>query len=516
MVNYKEILRLNHEGYSQRQIESSVHCSRHTVRDVLAVAQKHNLTWPLDESVTNEQIESILFPERYSSVSMYLEPDYTYIHSELAKRGVTLTLLWNEYVQKAEAIGKKPYMTTQFGDKYRAWARITKATMRIHHKPGDAMQVDWAGDTLPIYDSETGETWAEYIKTYTDNTFVEMTKLYDEGKSVGYELDEEYLETIETEWDSMEAVAKSYGYTVNDYAEMNYGRGVNEKVFKGMYERYYYAFTYAENFAENEEVSADDIDAYYGENAERFDSVSYKTYFASGTAAEGEDVKAAMEEAKAKAEAVLAGTEEAEFTEANYSVKASVSGTYADWLFDEARVAGDKELFETESGYYVVEFVEANDLHYNTVDVRHILVAPEDTSNETAWQEALEAAEEYEAEWKELGGSEENFAEVAAKYSVDSSAANGGLYENVFKGQMVTEFEDWCFDPARKAGDSEIIKTQFGYHIMYFSGVAEEYYSYVVDNAIRGERLNAHIDEIIEGVEVSELFGNRFVGKHYA
>ncbi len=367
-----------------------------------------------------------------------------------------------------------------------------------------------------VYDSETGETWAEYIKTYTDNTFVEMTKLYDEGKSVGYELDEEYFETIETEWDSMEAVAKSYGYTVNDYAEMNYGRGVNEKVFKGMYERYYYAFTYAENFAENEEVSADDIDAYYGENAERFDSVSYKTYFASGTAAEGEDVKAAMEEAKAKAEAVLAGTEEAEFTEANYSVKASVSGTYADWLFDEARVAGDKELFETESGYYVVEFVEANDLHYNTVDVRHILVAPEDTSNETAWQEALEAAEEYEAEWKELGGSEENFAEVAAKYSVDSSAANGGLYENVFKGQMVTEFEDWCFDPARKAGDSEIIKTQFGYHIMYFSGVAEEYYSYVVDNAIRGERLNAHIDEIIEGVEVSELFGNRFVGKHYA
>ncbi|MBE6892628.1 MAG: hypothetical protein E7482_01280 [Ruminococcaceae bacterium] len=367
-----------------------------------------------------------------------------------------------------------------------------------------------------VYDSETGETWADYIKTYTDNTFVEMTKLYDEGKSVGYELDAEYLEKIDAEWDSMELVAKSYGYSANDYAEMNYGRGVNEKVFKEMYERYYYAFTYAENFAENEEVSADDIDAYYSENTERFDSVSYKTYFVSGTAAEGEDAEAAMNEAKAKAEAVLAGTEEAEFTEVNYSEKVSVSGTYADWLFDEARVAGDKELFETESGYYVVEFVEANDLHYNTVDVRHILVAPEDTSNETAWQEALEAAEEYEAEWKELGGSEENFAEVAAKYSVDSSAANGGLYENVFKGQMVTEFEDWCFDSARKAGDSEIIKTQFGYHIMYFSGVAEEYYSYVVDSAVRGERLNAHIDEIIEGVEVSELFGNRFVGKHYA
>ncbi len=367
-----------------------------------------------------------------------------------------------------------------------------------------------------VYNSETGETWADYVKDYTDRTFVEMTKLYDEGKAAGYELDEEYYETIEAEWDSMEAVAKSYGYSANEYAELNYGRGVNEKVFKEMYERYYYAFTYAENVAENEEVTASDIDAYYGEHAEDFDSISYKTFYVSGSAAEGENAEDAMAEAKAKAEAVLAGTEEAEFNEVDYSVKASVSGTYADWLFDEARVAGDKELFETESGYYVVEFVEANDLHYNTVDVRHILVAPADTANETAWQEALEAAEKYEAEWKELGGSEENFAEIAAKYSVDGSAANGGLYENVFKGQMVKEFEDWSFDPARKAGDSEIIKTQFGYHIMYFSGVAEEYYSYVVDSAVRGERLNAYIDEIIEGVEVSELFGNRFVGKHLA
>lgn len=54
-------------------------------------------------------------------------------------------------------------MTTQFGDKYRAWARITKATMRIHHKPGDAMQVDWAGDTLSVYDSMTGEITPAYL-----------------------------------------------------------------------------------------------------------------------------------------------------------------------------------------------------------------------------------------------------------------------------------------------------------------------------------------------------------------
>lgn len=367
-----------------------------------------------------------------------------------------------------------------------------------------------------VYNSETGETWADYVKDFTDKTIVEMTKLYDEGKKAGYELDEEYIEIIEAEWDAMKEAAATYGYSANEYVELNYGRGVNEKVFKEMYERYYYAFSYSENVAENEEVSASDIDAYYNEHSENFDSVSYKSYFVSGTADEGEDEKAAMDEARAEAEAVLSGTEKVEFTESNYYVKSSISKTYVDWLFDEARVAGDKEIFETESGYYVVEFVELNDLHYNTVDVRHVLVTPEDTADDAAWQDALAAAEKYEAEWKELGGSEENFAEIAAKYSVDGSAANGGLYENVFKGQMVAEFEDWCFDPARKAGDSEIIRTQYGYHLMYFSGVAEEYYSYVIDSAVRNERLNAYIDGITEGVEVAELFGNKFVGKHFA
>ena len=74
----------------------------------------------------------------------------------LAKPGVTLTLLWEEYCRKCYEGGHTPYMSTQFGDKYRKWARITKATMRIQHKPGDAIQVDWAGDTVPVYDSVTG------------------------------------------------------------------------------------------------------------------------------------------------------------------------------------------------------------------------------------------------------------------------------------------------------------------------------------------------------------------------
>jgi len=95
----------------------------------LKAAKEKNIEWPLEEAVTNAQLEEILFPDKYYSLSNYLTPDFEHIHKELAKPGVTLSLLWMEYAHKCETCGKRPYMTTQFGDKYRAWAKITKATI---------------------------------------------------------------------------------------------------------------------------------------------------------------------------------------------------------------------------------------------------------------------------------------------------------------------------------------------------------------------------------------------------
>ena len=100
---------------------------------------------------------------RKSASIPYAVINYEYIHRELSKKGVTLTLLWQEYCERAYANGETPYMSTQFGDKYRRWARVTKATMCINHKPGDTMQVDWAGGTIPYYDSITGEEYKAYL-----------------------------------------------------------------------------------------------------------------------------------------------------------------------------------------------------------------------------------------------------------------------------------------------------------------------------------------------------------------
>lgn len=93
MTNYRKILEMYSQGHSQRSIEASVHCSHQTVRSVLDRAQELNITCPLDDDVTNEMLEELLHESRNSSTTPYAIINYEYIHRELSKNGVTLTLL---------------------------------------------------------------------------------------------------------------------------------------------------------------------------------------------------------------------------------------------------------------------------------------------------------------------------------------------------------------------------------------------------------------------------------------
>ena len=110
MVNYREILRLNALGYSQRSIATGAKASRNTVKDVLEKASEKNITWPLDEDITNAVLDEMLSEKNEQQSSLYAPIDYEYIHTELSKKGVTLTLLWQEYCEKAYANGQKPYI----------------------------------------------------------------------------------------------------------------------------------------------------------------------------------------------------------------------------------------------------------------------------------------------------------------------------------------------------------------------------------------------------------------------
>ena len=163
MVNCKEILRLSHEGYSQRQLESRLHCSRRTIREVLTAAKANGITYPLDDSFSNNNSKPSSSRTGTRQTTPIVPRFRIHPQGVSEAQGDINASLGRVLRQKAEALGKRPYMPTQFGDKYRAWARVTKATMRIHHKPGDAMEVDWAGQTLPIYDSVTGEEFPAHL-----------------------------------------------------------------------------------------------------------------------------------------------------------------------------------------------------------------------------------------------------------------------------------------------------------------------------------------------------------------
>lgn len=134
------------------------------------------------------------------------------------------------------------------------------------------------------------------------------------------------------------------------------------------------------------------------------------------------------------------------------------------------------EAFFAENEDYFKENGVTRDARF--VNVRHVLLQPEGGEagedgypvyTDEAWEACRVKVEEIYTKWQEGDKSEDSFAQVAMDYSVDSSAANGGLYENVFEGQMVEEFENWCFDESRQPGDHGLVKTRYGYHIMFFS-----------------------------------------------
>ena len=115
MTDYREIIRLKSLEFSNVSIANSLSCSRNTVSEVLKLAETHSLGWPIPETLTNGDIEQLFYPGRGNNEGRKL-PDYEYIYKELAKPGVTLSLLWAEYCAKCEAEHTIPYQHTQFND----------------------------------------------------------------------------------------------------------------------------------------------------------------------------------------------------------------------------------------------------------------------------------------------------------------------------------------------------------------------------------------------------------------
>ena len=176
MTKYREIIRLKSLNFSERNIALSCGVSRNTVSKICKKADELNLHWPLEESMTDDALENLMFPKDKSATNKRM-PDYAYIRKELLRNGVSKKLLWSEYCEDCRMAGEEPLMYSQFCYYIQKDEEKRRATMHIKRKPGEQVEVDWAGDPATIIDPDTGEITNAYlfvgVMTYSQYTYVE-------------------------------------------------------------------------------------------------------------------------------------------------------------------------------------------------------------------------------------------------------------------------------------------------------------------------------------------------------
>jgi len=156
MRKLKEVLRLDSLGISQHQIARSCSISQSTVHEYVSAARSAGLKWPVPESWDDRQIEQTVFPHRPAPEvwRKHPEPDWAKIQQELqTHKNLTLQLVWQE-----EREGNpEGYGYSRFCDLYRRWLKTLDLVLRQEHRAGEKLFVDYAGDTIPIYDPRTGD-----------------------------------------------------------------------------------------------------------------------------------------------------------------------------------------------------------------------------------------------------------------------------------------------------------------------------------------------------------------------
>lgn len=162
MRDVKKVLELRAQGKSQRFIAAALGISRNRVSSIFKSADEKKIYWNQIYDLDDLKIEELLFP-RPLLETVYVMPDFEHIHKELLKDGVTLKLLWEEYVLECKKMHKPFYHQTQFNKLYRDHVKKNSLTMHIKHKPGNRLMVDWDGKTMIVTNRYTGEEMKAYI-----------------------------------------------------------------------------------------------------------------------------------------------------------------------------------------------------------------------------------------------------------------------------------------------------------------------------------------------------------------
>ena len=375
-------------------------------------------------------------------------------------------------------------------------------------------------------------TWQDYFEQNAVESLKQNKALMAEAKAAGFTYDttDEYntfKETIKTSAASAGISEKEYVRSIyGSYATM--GR-IEEYVKNDMVMNAYY-----QKLQEDNAPSDDEIQSYYEENKATYDSVDYRlttieadlptepteladpveetaadtTGTTDGTAAtdstqdtasqpSAAEIAKAMEDAKVladDAEKTVAKDGEAHENEK----KSSVNYLISDWLFDDARKAGDTTVITNDNShcYYAVAFEKRYLDETPSADVR-VIIPTEDKTGE----EILE-------EWKSGAATEDSFAELCKKYTQDTSAVeNGGLFEQVTKTGMTEELSNWIFDNSRQAGDTVAITVSDTAYVLYYIGQDQPEWKINIKNTLVSDTMSQHMQDISADVTVEDPKG---------
>lgn len=401
-------------------------------------------------------------------------------------------------------------------------------------------------------DNET-VTWAQYIHDQVIDSIESTYTYYLAAKAANNGKDPEITDDQKKELkDTLSQYRESahkYGYTLSGYLVKAMGKGVTESLFTQEATRSYIADNYKSELsdkASEKEYTTKDYDNYKKDHEDDLAAVDIRLFecsseddakaFKKALAKDGSNFTALCQKYSTDKFYKTAYEDPGYSTEYGATKESLKNKSYAiatadgkdkksypglDWLYSSKRKAGDSYQYST-TVVYVLSPASIQDR--KTVNVRHILIAPETKDSNTEakdatdkqWAAAYKKAKKILDEFNSGDKKEKTFSNLAKSNSSDTgSKDNGGLYENVVPGQMVNSFSSWIFDSSRKAGDTAIVKSDYGYHIMYYVGEGDlTVWQYNAKKALTSDNSTSATDKLEKDYSIKvNWFGSRYFEK---
>lgn len=487
---------------------------------------------------------------------------FAYVATGFVRKGMAATLGWPQKTFTAytltDADGEKHDIKVNTYNYYFAlYYNNLQSTVSSYKQYGidldeANMNVDFDKKLSEQTRTEDGKTttWLEYVQEQVEDsikdTYASYYKAVKENKGKDPEITDDQKKEIKDALKSYKESAHKYGYTVSGYIEAAMGHGVTKDVFVREATISYIAENYDsdhKNDSDSKTYTDKELNAYKKKNKSKLQSVDIKMFECDSE----DDAKAFKKALKADGSnfAALASkyssddfdkkaNKNSQETTYNDMARSTMEGLSVaistadddkkypglDWLYSSDRKAGDVRQDST-TVVYVVKPVYMSDA--KTVNVRHILIAPESSKSsddssssksakdctDKEWAAAEKKAKSILAKYNSGDKTSKSFAKLAKSNSSDGNASNGGLYENIIPNQMVPTFNAWCFDSSRKAGDVGIVKTEYGYHIMYFEGKNDQaVWKYIAQQKLAADDTQKEHDSI---TLKKNWFGSRYL-----